>query len=158
MGQSYYAKNPLQMGVQLRNQELVLPFTITHNATPASVVIAQPDPSILFLKTQGVDQITPALTSGETAPTYASATDSSGVFNVLIRISENLVRVNSAVLISRNGGNPVALSLPSAPSNGITAGTGSTSGQDIALNCSSGGDFATTDFDGCIVVSYQVQE
>ena len=158
MATSYYAKNPLQMGNQLRHQSLTLPFKIGSNATPASVSISMDDPSILFLKTQGVDQITPALSSGETAPTYIAPNDGTGVFNVLVRISEVLVRVDSALLISRTTGEVVALSLPSAPSNGITAGTGVTSGQDIALNCSSAGNFATTNYDGCIVINYVVQE
>lgn len=156
MSTSYYAKNPLQMGVQLRNQELVLPFVITHNATPASVVISQDDPSILFLATQGVDQITPALNSGETAPTYASPTDATGIFNILVRISEPLVKVVCATVTSRLTGEVVACTLPSAPSNGITAGSGG--GQDIALNCDSAGNFSTTDYNAVLRVVYQVQE
>ena len=123
MSTSYYAKNDLQMRNQLKYQQLTLPFKIVGNATPSSVVISQDDPSILYLKTQGVDQITAALSSGETAPTYAAPNDASGIFNILVRVQEPIVRVAYAYISSRNqvgeGMPPGSPNLATASSYGL---------------------------------------
>lgn len=97
---NYNSRNGLVQDQQLKVQRLVVPFQITGNASSASVVITREAPSILALKTQGVDQITPALSATDVAPTIAqTANDASGIFNLLLLIQEPVGRVMSARVV-----------------------------------------------------------
>lgn len=98
MGASFNAKDAQVFQQQLNVQHLVLPFKIIGNATPADVQALPAQPAILFLRTQGVDEITPALSAGDVATYTESPNDATGVFNVLIVINENLVSVDAAEL------------------------------------------------------------
>ena len=70
---TYQAKDSTTQGVQLKVQELHLPFTIVGSATAASVSIVVADPAVLFLNTEGVNQITAALAAADTAPDPAAS-------------------------------------------------------------------------------------
>lgn len=155
MSASFSAKQDLVRNKQLKVQQISLPFVITGNATPASVVLTPEDPSILFLQTQGVNQVTAALASGETAPTYTTV-DANGTFGALVAIGETLVKVVDAQIVSRTGEQVCYAYLPSAPSNGITAGTGG--GKKIALQCKIPASLISTGtgFDGTLLVEYVV--
>lgn len=103
---SYQAKTPQVSERQLRVQRLSIPFKIVGNATSTSAVLSNDEPSVLFLKTQGVDQVTPAVDSSDTVPTFADpAADGAGVINMLVKIEETLSKVVSAVVIDRQTGN-----------------------------------------------------
>ena len=88
---SFSAKNELILNRQLKVQELVLNFSITGNATPASVAITRDEPAILFVKTEGVDQITAQIASGETASYSVSPNDANGIANFLVIVHEETV-------------------------------------------------------------------
>lgn len=148
---NYNAKNELVQNRQLKVQRLVIPFTITGNATPASVVIARDEPGLLFLKTEGVNQITPALDTADGTPTLATADDSDGIFNLMIKIGEPLAKVMSARVAGRASAAIVGCTL--ANTNGITAGL-----DKIVLNCDTAVDFSAANLDGCLVVEYVVAE
>lgn len=147
---SYNAKQELVQDRQLKVQRLVIPFAITANATPASVVISRDDPSILFLRTQGVDEITAALDTADGTPSYASANDASGVFNILVKIQEQIGKVMHAEVVQRTVAAQAVCTLAAVA--GITA-----AGDKIALNCTLG-NLATTNMDACLVVEYVVAE
>jgi len=155
MANAYQAKSELVLGAQLRVQSLKLPFSITGNATPASVVITRDDPSVLFVKTEGVNQITGALDSGDTAPTLASAVDANGVFNVMVKVGEKIKKVVSAKLVRMDSAEIIACTLPSAPSSGIVAGG---SLDKIVLNVDSGADLSSASPKYCLEVDYVVDE
>lgn len=157
MSISFQAKNESVLGAQLKVQTLKLPFVITGNATPASVVVGRDDPSILFIKTEGVDQITAALDTDDTAPTYEAATDSTGVFNILVKfygepikkvVSAKITRIGSAAEV-------YACTLPSAPSDGVVAGG---SLDKIALNADSASAFTSGSHICCLELDYVVNE
>lgn len=148
---NYNAKADLVQNRQLKVQRLVIPFTITGNATPASVVITRDEPGILFLKTEGVNQITAALDAADGTPTLAAADDSDGIFNLMVKISEPVGKVMQAKVSGRASAAIVGCTL--ANTTGITAG-----GDKIVLNCDTAVDFSAANLDGCLEVEYVVAE
>tara|TARA_R110000868_G_scaffold287815_1_gene548137 strand:+ start:1331 stop:1780 length:450 start_codon:yes stop_codon:yes gene_type:complete len=147
---NYYAKSELVQERQLKVQELALRLAITGNATPASVVIAVDDPSILFLKTEGVNKITAAL-NGDTAPTFVAQVDANGLFSAMIVVGEQIKKVLSAQLIRRTAHGVDTCKL--ADTDGITV-----LGDKIVLDCDTGVDLSAANLDACLIVKYEVQE
>lgn len=148
---SFYPKSELVQNRQLKVQRLVIPFVITGNATPASVAISRDEPGILFLKTEGVNQITPALDAADGTPTLASANDANGLFNLMVKISEPIGKVMRASVQSRNAAAIVGCTL--ANTSGITAG-----GDKIVLNCDTAVDLSAANLDACLELEYVVAE
>ena len=149
---SYQAKNEGPLDVQLKVQELCLPFSITASATPAAVVVAQDDPAVLFIKTEGVDRITSAagaLDSGEAVPTYVSQNDANGLFSVLVKVGEPIGKVVGAYIVRRTAHGLDTCKL--ANTTGISA-----NGDKIALDCDSGVNLTTTSLDAVLVLKYRV--
>lgn len=145
---NYNAKDELVLGRQLKVQRLVIPLAITANATPASVVLANDAPGVLFLKSEGVDQIA-AVADG--TPSFTAANDANGIFNLLVKISEPVAKVMHAEVISRNASVLVVCTLANT--------TGKTAADDkIVLNCDTAVNLTTTNLDACLVVEYVIQE
>ena len=148
---NYQAKDSNVSQRQLKVQRLVIPFTLTHNATPASVVTHNDEPSFCFFATEGVDNITGALASGETATYTNSPDDSDGKMNIFIRLgSDSADKVCQAHFTSRTTGVSQPCFLGDA--DGIS------SAGNIMLSIDSSVDFSATDVDGCIDVEYTVSE
>lgn len=153
MATGYNAKNELLLNRQLKVQRLSIPFVIVGSATSSSVSVSCDEPSILFIKTQGVDQITPALDSGETAVYSSSPSDSSGVFNILVKVREPINKIVSMRVADRLRGtsSPAYLGKaePSVASNGSDIMVTCTS--DVALN-------ASNTLNACLELEYIVNE
>jgi len=153
---SYEAKLPLVKNRQDKVQRLSIPLAITGNATPANKVIAADEPTILFVKTEGLNQITTAsgaLETGETLPTLATATDATGVFNMLIKIGEPLAKVCSVKLVPRGTQNGAIVACEILA---FTTGSDN-SGQSIVAEVTSGVNFSTpANLDATIEVEYVV--
>ncbi len=116
----FQAKNDQVLQRQLKVQKLVIPFTVTANATPASVVLRNDEPSVLFLKSEGVDQITAAQGS-ETATFSVSPNDANGIMNMFVKIdSDDCEKVCRAEVTDRVNGGSQPCKLGSAP--GISSG------------------------------------
>lgn len=152
---SYDAKNELVEDRQLKVQRLSIPLTIAGNAVAASVVCRNDEPAILFLQTDGVDQITGALASGETATYTVATSDATGVFRALLKIQEPLAKVVAAYACRRDAFELVPARLGSA--SGLT--TGSAGGKSImlAIDCALALNAANT-LDACLIVEYVVAE
>lgn len=151
---SHEAKNELVRSRQLKVQRLVIPFTITASATPSAVTLRTDEPAILALKSEGVDQITTALETSETATYTVTPDDSDGTLNLLVRIREPIGKVQRANVTDRVNGGSQPCKLGS--STGITTGTGG--GSSIMLTMDSSVDHSTTNFDGCLEVEYTISE
>lgn len=151
----YLPKNSQVQGRQEKVQTLTVPVSIVGSATAANVSITVDEPSFVFFKTEGVDQITGQLASNETATYADSPSDSSGVFNVLINVSEAISKVCFASMYSRTSLTAQAAKLGST--TGITTGTdgGSkimlTGDTSVALNAANTADL-------CLHVEYVVSE
>lgn len=149
----FEAKNPLVRGRQDRVEQLALQLTITGSATSSNVVCSPADPGFVFLKTQGVDQITPALTAAGDSATYTTnPNDSSGIFQMLVQISESVDRVVGATLYAR----------PAPGENGL-AFLGSATGisqlaTSIMLVCDSSANLTSGNLDCVVMLHYSVKK
>lgn len=145
---SFESKNSQARGRQLKVQRLVIPFTITHSATPSAVALTCDEPGMMFIKTEGVDQITAAKESGETATYSVSPDDSDGILNIFIKLypDESCTKVIRAQVTSRTTGvvQPVKL----GDADGIS------SLGNIMLTLDSSVDHSTTDVDAALEVEY----
>lgn len=153
---SFYPKDSLVDDRQLKVQRLVIPFSIVGSATAANVSISCDEPSILFIRTEGNDQITTAsgaLSSGETATYSVSPSDSSGIFNVLVKINgEPVQKVCEASLWRRDTGTPQVVKLGDADGLSSLGKIMLTVDCDLALNSGS------NTLDAALCVAYVVQE
>ncbi len=153
---SFQPKDSQVMGRANKVQRICIPLTITHHATPASKAIASDEPSLVFVKTEGLNQITEAagaLETGETLPTLATATDSTGVINVLVKIGEPLQKVISVKLTSRGatqmGKQGQVLAFTTVSTN---------CGKSVVANITTGVDLAAADIDAVLEVEYVIAE
>lgn len=146
---SYDSKNSQARGRQLKVQRLVIPFTITASATPSAVVLGCDEPGLMFLQSEGVDQITAALEDGETASyTVSTPDDSDGELNIFIKLSpdESCSKVLRARVTSRTTG----VSQPCM----IGDADGISSEGNIMLTLDSAVDHSTTNVDATLEVEY----
>lgn len=156
---SYDAKNELVRARQLKVQKLSIPFLVVANATPASKTVTIDEPALLFLNVEGISGITLAAGAVDSAAelsaiTFATATDSTGVFNALVRISEPLAKVCLARIVSRNSTSDiVAATFPTGATAGITS-----VGDKVVLNFDAGRSFASVDGNYCLEVEYVVAD
>lgn len=151
---AYEAKNQNVQGRQLKVQELAIPFSITHNATPGSVVHTNDEPAVLFLRTEGNDKITTssgALASGETATYSVAANDANGIVNFYVKLyDDNCSKVISAQVIDRVNGTVHPAKL------GDTDGISSEG--NIMITSDTTVDLSTTSLSGVLIVKYIVED
>ena len=148
---AYESKSSAVSLRQMAVEELAIPFTITANVTPASVVLASDEPSVLFIKSEGVDQIAAKLTALSDTATYTGATivDANGICTFYIDLGGDVCKkVVSAYYVSRATGVVQPIFIGSA--SGI-----STLGN-IMLKLDSGVNHATTSVDATLIVKYTV--
>lgn len=145
---NFASKDSQVLGRQLKVQRLCIPFSITANATPASVVLANDEPSVLFLKTEGVDQIAAA---DDGSPSFTAANDINGIFNILVVLNESVAKVMNARVVGRDVAKDFICTL--ANTTGLTA-----AGDKIVLNCDGDVNLATTNLNACLVVEYVIAE
>jgi hypothetical protein len=144
---------------QLKVNTLVLPFTIVANVTPASKTRTNDAPSVLFLKLEGTGQDYTTVANGgfdtsaeAAAITFATATDSTGVFNALIKVGETISKVIS-VELHQVGTASMELKSGTSPT-GASPSYVTSIGDKIVANFDSAVDLSTTDYNGFIVVQY----
>lgn len=153
---SYMSHDSLVQDRQLKVLRLSIPLSIVANATPASKSQSNDEPARLFLNTEGIQQITLANGAVDSASelsaiTFASPSDASGVFNLLVRFNEPVVKVCSAMLIRTNGQEVISATLTTAPASGITS-----AGDKVVLNADSAVNFATTNYNATLEIAVEV--
>ena len=151
---SYQAKNEKTLARQLKVEELAIPLFVTANAVPANKTQASDEPALLFINTQGISGITLANGAVDSAAelaaiTFASATDTTGIYNLLLRVGEQVVKVVSAQVVRRDGNEVISCTFPTGALNGI-----SSAGDKIVLNCDSAVDLSATNYDASLLVRY----
>jgi hypothetical protein len=110
MSQSYQMNDSNVYGQQLLVQEICIPFTITANATAASVSSTVDQPAVLFLNlasNNNVTSSTGALPSGATLPTTyfggtslpATSSGATSVFYTYVKLNQYVKKVlNSSII------------------------------------------------------------
>jgi hypothetical protein len=158
---NYQSRDSQVLARQLKVQRLVIPFKIVGNATASAVAISRDEPSLLFLKTGGVDQITPALSSTDTAPTIAQTpSDSSGTFNLLVKINEPVAKVMGARVVRTDVANKQYQCQLENSGSGVVVDTAlSADGDKLIVSCV--GDLAlntSNTFNGTLECEYVVDQ
>jgi len=156
---SYRAQDSIIQDRELEVLNICIPLFVTASATPASKVLSNDEPSRLFLNAQSVSQITLANGAVDSAGELSAITfqslasgDATGLLCGLLQIREPIVKVLSLQLVQRTGGNGViSCTLPSAPASGITS-----VGDKLVFNASTGVNFATTNYDACLIAKVQL--
>lgn len=151
----YSAKDEVIQSRQLKVQRVAIPLSIVGNATAASVVPRNDEPARLFLQTAGVDQITGALDTNETATYTTAANDANGVFRALLKVKEPVKKVCAAYCINRVSGVLEPAFLGSA--SGISTGTAGGKSIMLAVDSATALNAANT-LDACLVVEYEIDE
>lgn len=152
---SYPAKDEVIQNRQLKVQRVSIPFTIVGNASAAAVVPLNDEPARLFFQTAGVNQITAALATNETATYTTAAADATGVFRGFLKVNEAVEKVVSLQCFNRVSGAAELAFLGSA--TGITTGTAG--GKSIMLVVDSATDFTGANtLNACLVVEYVINE
>lgn len=168
MSSAFYPKSSQVMQRAIEVQELIIPFTITANATPASKVLGSDEPSILFLQTQGNTQITTtsgALDAGEAVPTFDLAvSDAGGAFNMLVNVAPGGLYNYPPVQ------GDLVLKIMSVSAKDRGTGTAFTTyinttnppldanGHSMLVNCVAPNSLATTSINGVLTISYTTME
>lgn len=152
---SFMSKDEVVQNRQLKVQRVSIPLTIVGNATAGSVLPRNDEPSRLFLATAGVNQITAALDTNETATYTTAAADATGVFQVLLKVKESVEKVACAYCFNRVTGVHEPAFLGSA--TGITTGSGGGKSIMLVVDSATALNAANT-LDACLVVEYVVAE
>jgi len=155
---NYQAQNELTLSRQLKVVELAIPFSVTANATPASKTVTRDEPAMLFVNVEGISGITLANGAVDTAAelsaiTFATATDTTGVYNLLLRVGEQVSKVVSAQVVKNNVGGASSEAITCTYPTGATSGITSL-GDKLVFNCDTNTSFATTDYSATLVVRY----
>jgi hypothetical protein len=122
-------------------------------------VLTKDEPALLFLSVQGINECTTSTgcfdsSAEQSAITFASATDSTGVFSCVVKVFEPLAKVCNARIISRAGSSDiVSATFPTGATSGISSG-----GDKIVLNFDAGRDFSSANGDYCLEVEYVIAD
>lgn len=158
MSVGFYPKDSLVSNRAVKVQKLSIPFKIVGSATAASVSLTCDEPSILFLQSGGVNQITSAVPSGETATYSQSPSDSAGRVNALVVIKEPINKIVSAKGFDLVTG-ALQLCVRGSTSGVTSPASGNSAGTAIMLTitCSQAINAANT-VDACLELEYVVNE
>lgn len=141
-------KNAAVEDYKLREKRLVIPFSITFNATPANKSHATDLPAALVLSTEGKTATAAAIDSGLNFTTEADAT---GVFGILVYNLGTVDKLLDVQVVNLSAGT-AAVSRKGASSSGVSA-----SGN-IAVSIDSDQNLATTSLSGNLVIEYRVSK
>ena len=159
---NYQAQNSGTLQRQLKVVELAIPLSVIANATPASKTQAADEPQLLFINTEGITGISANTgafdTSAEAAAiTFATATDTTGVYNLLLRVGEQVSKVVSAeVRTNLVGGSSSETVTPTSPTGATRYVT--SLGDKLVFNVDCAVNFASTNYDATLVVRYTTAE
>lgn len=131
---------------KLKTHRLIIPFTIVHNATPASKVESSDLPDALVLSLEGQTAAATAIDSGTN---FTTQVDSTGNFSCLVRNLGTVSKLLDVQVVNISSGT-ATVARKGASSTGVTA-----SGN-IAVSLDSSLDLSAVDLTASLVVEYTV--
>lgn len=141
-------KNSQVEDFKLRSKRLVIPFSIVHNATPASKTNSNDLPSSMVLALEGQTATAAAIDSGTN---FTTPVDSTGIFGILLY---NLGTVSKLCKyeVSFLSSGTITVTAKGASTSGVTASS------NIAVSADWSGDLSATDLTAVCTVDYQVSK
>jgi hypothetical protein len=141
-------KNSAVEDYKLREKRLVIPFSITGNATPASKVVSNDLPAAMVLSTEGLTAQAAAIDSG---CNFTTPVDANGIFGILAYNLGTVEKLLDVQLVNLSSGT-ATISRKGASSTGVTA-----SGN-IAVSIDSSLDLSMVNLSGHLVIEYRVSK
>lgn len=146
---SYQLKGDAQLGNQLKVVELILPMSITANATPASVSLDIHDSGVLKFEPEstsaaGATDISAYIYTGQTL-TVTTSHDINGIALVLVDVGQPIRRLISIECRNRRTGAVVPTLFCTAPAAGLIGVDSATASDAVVFEIDSSVNFATTD-------------
>jgi len=132
---------------QVVQNRLCIPFAIVHSATPALKTYSSDLGAAMSLAMEGQTAATAVIDSGTN---FATPTDSTGVFGILLYNLGTVSNLDNASANYNPSSGTIALSPAGASSSGVTA-LGN-----IAVSADWSGNLATTDLAAYIHVDYRI--
>jgi hypothetical protein len=139
----YFAKNAAVEDYFIKSERLCIPFSIIHNATPTLKTNSNDLPSAMVLDLQG--QL--AASAIDSGCNFATPTDSTGVFGILLTNLGTIKKLHTASASSLSSGTMV-LTPAGVSTSGVTV-----SGN-IAISADWSGDLTATDLSAVLVVDF----
>lgn len=148
----YLDSNSQVMDYRLKTRRLVIPFSITGHATPASKTLSTDIPDAMVISAEGLTATATAIDSGTNFTTAVDATNA--VFSLLVYNLGTVTQIKSAQVLDQGNtasGTAIAVARKGASSTGITA-----SGN-VALSVTyTGFDAATENLSAVLILDYKV--
>ncbi len=142
----HFYKNSAVDDYSIKEERLCIPFKIVHNATPASKTNSNDLTASMTLALEGQTAAAAAIDSGTN---FATPTDSTGVFGILLANLGTVNKLLKAEMVNLSTGT-VALTLEGASNTGVTA-----SGN-IAISADWDGSLASTDLSAVVCVDFNI--
>lgn len=142
----YFHKHAGAEDYALRCARLLIPFSITFNATPASKVTAVDLAGVAVLATEGQTAAAAAVDSGTN---FTTPVDATGIFGVLLANLGTVEKLLDAQILQLSSGT-ATISKKGASSSGVTA-----SGN-IAVSIDSSLDLSAVSLSAVLAVDYRI--
>ena len=131
----------------LKSRRLIIPFSITGHASPASKSHATDVPSALILSTEGK---TATATAADSGCNFTTESDSDGIFGILVKNVGTVKKLLDVGVVNLSAGT-ASVSRKGASSTGVTA-----SGN-IAVSVDSN-QALTSDLSGHLVIDFLITD
>lgn len=145
---NYFLKHAGAEDYSLRSARMLIPFTITFNATPASKLHATDLPGVMVLASEG---LTAAAAAVDTGTNFTTPVDATGIFGVLLANLGSVEKLLDVSLVNLSSGT-AAVSRVGASSSGVTASS------NIAVSVDWSGNLATTSLTATLAVDYRISK
>jgi hypothetical protein len=119
MSNPFYSSKSLGMDRQNQVERLVIPFTVTHNATPGSVILNNDERDIMYLQTQGVNQIIAHDPLAASQFANQSLSDSGGGSGPALGAASTFGALSATPSLSNTGGTVVTGDIGVSPAASI---------------------------------------
>lgn len=145
---AHFFKNAAVEDYRVKSERMVIPFSITFHATPASKVHATDLPDALVLSTEGK---TSDASSADSGCNFTTEADANGIFGILVKNLGTVKKLLYADVTNLSSGTAV-VSRKGASSTGVTASN------NIAVSVDWNGDLSMTSLSGNLMLDFIISK